>query len=58
MELFPEEKVQILNLLPHGTSSEDKESVYTILSQIHTGMTSEEDISDQDQVHFSLGYNT
>ena len=50
VDLSTDEKAQVLELLPKGTSNEETDNVLTILSQIHAGITSEEDISDQDQV--------
>ena len=37
-------------LTVQGTSHEEVEAVLSVLSQIHTGIADEEDISDQDQV--------
>ncbi|KAJ8319497.1 hypothetical protein KUTeg_004588 [Tegillarca granosa] len=50
VELLTDEKAEILSLLPKGTSSEETMKVLNVLSQIHTLGTSEEDISDQDQI--------
>ena len=43
-----------------GVSSEEREAVLAILSHIQAGLTSEEDISDQDQVLYtgSSGHRT
>ncbi|KAL4241086.1 Serine/threonine-protein kinase smg1 [Mactra antiquata] len=58
VQLFAEEKSQILSLLPTSIGQEEKESVMNILRQIHSGMTSEEDISDQDQSQYDDGTET
>ncbi|KAK3583612.1 hypothetical protein CHS0354_039435 [Potamilus streckersoni] len=58
VELYPEEKLAILSLLPKGTSGEETETVLSILSQIHSGISSEEDISDQDQSQYDDGAET
>ena len=57
IQLLPEEKNDILTLLPAGTNEDEKEAVINILSQLNTRVSAEEDISDQDQVkqnNFSL----
>ena len=46
------------SLFPQGTSEEEAESVLSILSQIHGGISGEEDISDQDQSLYDEGAET
>ncbi|XP_064619648.1 serine/threonine-protein kinase SMG1-like isoform X2 [Lineus longissimus] len=58
VELMKQERSAILSILPKGTSADETENVLTILSQIHTGSTSEEDISDQDQSLYDDGTET
>ena len=50
IELLAEERKAIMDLLPRGTSAEETEAALSILSQLNTRVTAEEDISDQDQV--------
>ena len=46
-----DEKAHIIELLPRGTCLEEIDKALSILSHVHTGgATSEEDISEQDQV--------
>jgi len=52
VELSTDEKAQVMEVLPKGINNDDTEAILTILSQIHAGNSSEEDISDQDQVIF------
>ena len=52
VDLSVDEKAQVLELLPKGTSNEEIENVLTILSQIQCGGSGEEDIGDQEQVRF------
>ncbi|XP_048245963.1 serine/threonine-protein kinase SMG1-like isoform X1 [Haliotis rufescens] len=58
VELSTEEKGQILSIIPKGTSSEETERVLGVLSQIHSPLSSEEDISDQDQSLYDDGTET
>ncbi|CAC5378702.1 unnamed protein product [Mytilus coruscus] len=46
VELLTDEKAEILFLLPKGTSNEETGKVLSVLSQIHTSFSSEEDISE------------
>ena len=50
MDLSTDEKAEILDFLPKGTSNDETEQVLNIISQVHAGISNEEDISDQDQV--------
>ena len=51
VDLSTDEKVRVLAVLPPGTSLEAMDTILSILSHVHTGGgSSEEDISDQDQV--------
>ncbi len=55
VELLTDEKAAVLELLPKGINNDEIDNVLAILSQVHAGVTSDEDISDQDQVrHLSF----
>ncbi|XP_052759875.1 serine/threonine-protein kinase SMG1-like [Mya arenaria] len=58
VQLFPDEKTQILSLIPESVIESEKEAVLTILSHVHSGLVSEEDISDQDQSQYDDGTET
>eukprot|EP00106_Octopus_bimaculoides_P021655 XP_014789097.1 PREDICTED: serine/threonine-protein kinase SMG1-like isoform X1 [Octopus bimaculoides] len=58
VELLEEEKQQILSLLPATTESSESDKVMSVLSKIHTPISSEEDISDQDQSLYDDGTET
>ncbi|CAH1794898.1 unnamed protein product [Owenia fusiformis] len=58
VELSISERNEILSLLPKGTSVPDTETVYSVLSQVHAAISSEEDISDQDQSLYDDGSET
>ncbi|OWF37806.1 serine/threonine-protein kinase SMG1-like [Mizuhopecten yessoensis] len=49
VELLTDEKAEVLSLLPKGTSNEETAKVLSVLSQIHTQVSNEEDIGEQDQ---------
>lgn len=49
VELLTDEKADVLSLLPKGTSNEETAKVLSVLSQIHTQVSNEEDIGEQDQ---------
>lgn len=55
VELLEEEKMQICNLLP---AEAEIDKVTNVLSKIHTPISSEEDISDQDQSLYDDGAET
>ena len=58
VDLSTDEKAAILALLPKGTSNEETDNVLGILSQVHAGIVSDEDISDQDQSLYDDGTET
>uniref|UniRef100_A0A2C9LZC5 non-specific serine/threonine protein kinase n=1 Tax=Biomphalaria glabrata TaxID=6526 RepID=A0A2C9LZC5_BIOGL len=55
VELTEDEEKQVLQILPKGTSSEEKEKVLSVLSKIHNMESSEEDIIDEDQSLYDDG---
>ncbi|KAH3864467.1 hypothetical protein DPMN_027485, partial [Dreissena polymorpha] len=58
VQLLSEEKTQILSLLPEDISEGERDAVVTILGRVHSSLTSEEDISDQDQSQYDDGTET
>ncbi|XP_041362847.1 serine/threonine-protein kinase SMG1-like [Gigantopelta aegis] len=58
VELLAGEKTQIKSIIPKGVGQEEIERVFTVLSQIHSPLSSEEDISDQDQSLYDDGTET
>ncbi|ESO84130.1 hypothetical protein LOTGIDRAFT_229624 [Lottia gigantea] len=58
MELSLEEKNDILNALPNTMPLDECEKVISILSQVHSPVSNEEDISDQDQSLYDDGTET
>ncbi|XP_059145931.1 serine/threonine-protein kinase SMG1-like [Physella acuta] len=56
--LTEEEEAQVLKILPKSTSTEEKEKVLAVLSQIHNMESSEEDIIDEDQSMYDDGTET
>ncbi|CAL1541344.1 unnamed protein product [Lymnaea stagnalis] len=58
VKLTEDEEAQVLNILPKGTSKEEREKVLSVLSQIHNMESSEEDIIDEDQSMYDDGTET
>ncbi|KAK6170598.1 hypothetical protein SNE40_018955 [Patella caerulea] len=58
IELSVEEKKEVLDILPKAVTSEESEKILSILSQVHSPVSNEEDISDQDQSLYDDGTET